>query len=55
MASDDDTAARFLKRAEELRADAFKTADPKMREMLLKLAKACEEMSTWTLRKAEER
>jgi DNA-directed RNA polymerase subunit K/omega len=53
MTSDDNTAARFRKRAEELRAEASETADPGMRDKLLKLAQACEEMATRKLPKGK--
>jgi hypothetical protein len=54
MNSPNEPAARFLKRAEELRAEASRTTDPAMRERLLRLAKACEEMAMTKLRKSKE-
>ena len=54
MTLDDDTAARFRKRAEELRAEASESANPEMRDKLLKLARACEEMATGKMPKATE-
>jgi hypothetical protein len=54
MTSRIEPSARFRRRAEELRAEASKTSDPAMRERLLRLAKACEEMATWKLRKSKE-
>jgi hypothetical protein len=55
MTSAEDAAARFRKRSEELRADASKVADPKLRAMLLKLAKSCAEMAAQLIRTAEKR
>ena len=54
MSSVDEAAAKYRKRAKELRAEAAKTTDSVMRETLLNAANACEEMATWKPLKSKE-
>jgi hypothetical protein len=47
MSTVDETAMKFRKRAEEIRAEAASVNDPVLREKLLNAANALEEMAAW--------